>query len=91
MDSKAKVLIGDDTADYGVLTASALRSCGLYAFTRRKDGNILLNTILEEGPDVVVVDSVMPHMDAIELIKRTKAECPQFPAFIVTSKLLYIL
>ncbi len=85
MDSKAKVLIGDDTADYGVLTASALRSCGLYAFTRRKDGNILLNTILEEGPDVVVVDSVMPHMDAIELIKRTKAECPQFPAFIVTS------
>ncbi|MBE6877255.1 MAG: sporulation transcription factor Spo0A, partial [Ruminococcus sp.] len=30
-------------------------------------------------------DSVMPHMDAIELIKRTKAEAEFFPALIITS------
>ncbi len=80
-----KILIGDDTVDYGITTASALRSYGLYTMTRRKDGNILMNTILEEKPDVVIIDSAMPHMDAIELIKRTKAEAPVFPAFIVTS------
>ena len=85
MSEKKKVLIGDDTVDYGITTASALRGYGLYAITRRKDGNILLNTILEERPDVVVVDCVMPHMDAIELIKRAKAEASVFPAFIVTS------
>ncbi len=80
-----KILIGDDSADYGITTASALRSYGLYAITRRKDGNVLLNAILTEAPDVVIIDSAMPHMDAIELIKRTKAEASVFPAFIVTS------
>ncbi len=85
MNEKTKVLIGDDTVDYGITTASSLRGYGLYAITRRKDGNVLLNTILEESPDVVIVDSVMPHMDAIELIKRVKAEASVFPAFIITS------
>ncbi|MBR0483990.1 MAG: sporulation transcription factor Spo0A [Oscillospiraceae bacterium] len=85
MTDKVKVVIGDDTVDYGITTASALRGYGLYAVTRRKDGNVVLNTILEEKPDVVVIDSVMPHMDAIELIKRTKTEAEYFPAFIVTS------
>jgi two-component system response regulator (stage 0 sporulation protein A) len=85
MNHKKKVLIGDDSVDYGITTASSLRSYGLYAITRRKDGNVLMNTILEEKPDVVVIDSVMPHMDAIELIKRTKAEASVFPFFIVTS------
>ncbi|MBQ2263789.1 MAG: sporulation transcription factor Spo0A [Oscillospiraceae bacterium] len=85
MKEMKKILIGDDTADYGITTASALRSYGLYAITRRKDGNVLMNAILEECPHVVIIDSAMPHMDAIELIKRTKAEAPVFPAFIVTS------
>ncbi|MBD5143982.1 MAG: sporulation transcription factor Spo0A [Oscillospiraceae bacterium] len=85
MNEKIKVLIGDDTVDYGITTASALRSYGLYAVTRRKDGHVLLNTIRDERPQVVVTDCVMPHMDAIELIKRVKAELDYFPAFIITS------
>lgn len=85
MESQKKILIGDDSADYGITTASALRSYGLYAITRRKDGNVLMNAIMDESPNVVIIDSTMPHMDAIELIKRTKAEAPVFPAFIVTS------
>jgi len=83
--SKIKVLIGDDTVDYGITTASALRNYGLYAITRHKDGAVLLNTIIEDTPDVVVTDCVMPHMDAIELIKRVKAQAPFQPAFIITS------
>ena len=85
MNEKKKVLIGDDTVDYGITTASTLRGFGMYAITRRKDGNIILNAILEEKPDVVVIDTVMPHMDAIELMKRVKTEATAFPAFIVTS------
>ncbi|MDE7122205.1 MAG: sporulation transcription factor Spo0A [Oscillospiraceae bacterium] len=86
MNDKIKVLIGDDTVDYGISTASTLRSnYGLYAITRRKDGNVLLNTIREERPKVVVIETVMTHMDAIELLKRTKAECDYFPEFIVVS------
>ncbi len=85
MKEMKKILIGDDTADFGITTANALRGYGLYAITRRKDGNVLMKAIVDEKPDVVIVDSTMPHMDAIELIKRTKAEASVFPAFIVTS------
>ncbi len=85
MNEMKKILIGDDTADYGIPTASSLRNCGLYTITRRKDGNVLFNTIMEEQPDVVIIDVVMPHLDAIELIKRVKAESAAVPAFIVTS------
>lgn len=85
MNNKTKVLIGDDTVDFGITTASTLRGYGLYAITRRKDGKILLNAILEEKPDVVIIDGVMPHMDAIELIRRVRDEAKEFPAFIVTS------
>ena len=84
-EMKQRVLIGDDSEDFGITTASVLRGYGLYAFTRRKDGNTILNAIREEKPDVAVIDCVMPHMDAIELIKRTKAEELHFPDFIVTA------
>lgn len=70
MDNKIKVLIGDDSAEYGIACASALRSMGLYVITRRKDGKALLDAIRNDAPDVVVMDAILPHMDAIELMKR---------------------
>ena len=45
MNNKIKVMIGDDSAEYGVNLASKLRESGLYAYTRRKDGNVLLEKI----------------------------------------------
>lgn len=85
MNDKIKVLIGDDTVDYGITTASSLRNYGLYAITRRKDGNVLFSAIMDEKPDVVIIDSVMPHMDGIELLKKVKAKLDFFPIFIITS------
>ena len=48
MPDRKKVLIGDDTVDFGITTASMLRRYDLYAITRRKDGNILLNARLKK-------------------------------------------
>ena len=39
MNSKIKVLIGSDTADCGMAWAGALKGAGMYAITRRCDGN----------------------------------------------------
>lgn len=36
-NKKIKVLIGDDSAEYGITCANELRSLGLYVVTRRKD------------------------------------------------------
>lgn len=65
MDSKIKVLIGDDSAEYGIACASSLRAAGLYVITRRKDGRTLVDAIQHDAPDVVIVDAVLPNLDAM--------------------------
>jgi len=85
MTNKIKVLIGDDSVEFGVSYASALRSKGMYAITRPKDGGILFETIKNDSPDVVIVDAVLPTMDAIELIKQTHALGNKKTEFIITS------
>jgi two-component system response regulator (stage 0 sporulation protein A) len=85
MVNKLKVLIGDDTAEYGIMCASSLRKRGLYVITRQKDGKVLFEAIKNEKPDVVVVDMVIPHYDAVELMKKVYASNVKRPLFIVTS------
>lgn len=45
MTNKIKILIGDDTAQYGVSCASSLRSLGFFVITRPKDGLIIFDAI----------------------------------------------
>lgn len=85
MVNKVKVLIGDDSVEYGVACASTLRGQGMYVMTRPKDGTALLETIKSDAPDVVVMDAILPHMDAIELMKKVQASGGKRPQFIVTS------
>lgn len=85
MDSKIKVLIGDDSAEYGIACASSLRAAGLYVITRRKDGRILVDAIQHDAPDVVIVDAVLPNLDAMELMRRVRSGTGKQPYFIVTS------
>ena len=65
---RIKVLIGDDTAGDGVKYASMLRDMGIFAYTRRKEGRVLFESIMNDEPDVVVVDLTLPDMDAIILM-----------------------
>ena len=85
MNSNIKVLIGDDTAENGVNIASQLRKYGFYAYTRKKDGNIILDSIENDVPDVVVVDLTLPNIDAISLMRRTKKLNSKSPQFIITA------
>ena len=85
MVNKLKVLIGDDSVEYGIACASTLRGQGMYVMTRPKDGTALLETIKSDAPDVVVMDAILPHMDAIELMKKVQASGGKRPQFIVTS------
>ena len=85
MSEKIKILIGDDTAQYGVSNASALREMGFFAITTKKDGCIIFDAIRNEQPDVAVIDGIMPGMDAISLIKKVSDSGIKKPLFIVTS------
>lgn len=85
MTKKIKVLIGDDSREFGISVADVLRGMGFFCITRPKDGGILLDAIKDEAPDVAILDLSMPNLDAIELIKKLSRTNGKKPAFIVTS------
>ena len=85
MANQIKVLIGNDSADCGMAWAGALKSAGMYAITRRCDGNSVLNSIKSEAPDAAVLEAKMPFCDAIEIIRRLKAEKKYVPNVIIVS------
>ena len=83
MTNKIKILIGDDSAQYGVACASSLRAMGFFVITRPKDGLTIYDAIKNEQPDVVIADAVMPSLDAIELIRKIQNSSYQKPLFII--------
>lgn len=80
-----KALIGNDSGEYGVKVAAKLRDAGIYAYTRKSDGKSILDSILNDAPDVVIADLTLPDTDAVMLIKRAKEAFVNTPAFIVVS------
>ena len=84
-NDKIKVLIGDDSAEFGIACASSLRKQGLYAITRAKDGVKIIDEVRKEAPDVLVVDAILPNMDAIDLMHKLAALNVKMPEIIVVS------
>lgn len=84
MSDKIKILIGDDGSEFGCTYASTLRKMGYYTLTRQKNGLVILDSIKEESPQVVIIEAVMPGIDACELIRRA-SDLNKKPFFIVTS------
>ncbi|MCH5207962.1 MAG: sporulation transcription factor Spo0A [Oscillospiraceae bacterium] len=85
MTNQIKVLIGNDTADCGMAWAGALKNAGMYAITRRCDGNSVLNSIKSEAPDAAVLEAKMPFCDAVEIIRKLKTEKKYVPNVIIVS------
>jgi len=79
-----KVLIADDSADFGIRIASKLRQQNIFAYTRRKDGLVILENIKKDNPDVVITDLSLPNLDAVAIMNSvSQSGCST--KFIVTS------
>ena len=85
MNSKIKVLIGDDAAGTGINTANKLRERGMYAYTRKKDCNVIVDSIRNDPPDAAVLDVTAENGDAVTIMKKVKELGVKTPAFIVVS------
>ncbi|MBQ7413895.1 MAG: response regulator [Prevotella sp.] len=59
-----------------------------YHVTTYPDGNKALEGIIDEVPDLVISDVVMPEMDGIELLKRLKGntQTSHIPVILLTTK-----
>lgn len=85
--NEINVLIGDNTAAYGVNIASTLKTLGITAFTRCRNGEIIMRSIRRDTPDVVVIDLETPGMNAMKIMNTVRESSQNPPAFIIISEI----
>lgn len=86
MSEKIKVLLADQTKDFGVPCASALRSYSYEVTSVKKDASQVLEKLSSDDFDVLIIDSFMAGMDAIGVLKSLDSlKLAKKPIVIVVS------
>ena len=80
-----KVLVVDDESSIVTLLKYNLEEAGFEVITA-SDGLEGLNKALEENPDVIVLDWMLPHMDGMEVCKELRLKKIQTPIIMLTAK-----
>ena len=81
---KIKVLVVDDEAIIRESLRDWLGDTG-YDVLTAEDGSRALEIIEKESPSIAIVDLVMPGIDGIELLKRSKEILPGIEVIVVTA------
>src|SRR5262249_25173787 len=82
-----RVLIVDDDAMNRDILQTLLAARGLASLTAT-DGEEALATAIEQRPDLILLDVMMPKMDGIEVCRRLKSDpaLPFMPIIMVTAR-----
>lgn len=83
MNQKIKVLMGDDTLNFGMICKEMLEKKNFEVTLKPKDGLIIYDGITTLSPDLVVMDAVMAHIDGLGILKSFRKENEKVPYFIV--------
>ena len=57
-----------------------------YAVSTARDGSEALSAILNDPPDVILLDVMMPHVDGLETARRIRARGIAIPILILTAR-----
>ena len=68
MEKKLKVIIADDSTEFGKTCAGVLKGCGMEVTQCEKDGAKLVGEIKSKVPDVVLADVFMPGLDVLGVL-----------------------
>ncbi len=86
MDKKIKVLLADNSESFGIPCGRTMRNHGLEVDLLEKDGKVIVESISQKRPDVVIMDFFLPHLDAIGVMNSVRAmNLPHMPQFMVIS------
>jgi DNA-binding response OmpR family regulator len=82
-----RILVVDDEDDVRELVVYRLRRSG-YDVLEAPNGEQALQLALEESPDLVVADVMMPRLDGFELTRRLRAEpsTSRIPVILLTAR-----
>lgn len=85
MEKQLKVLIGDNTNNFGILCDEAMGKMGMEVALCPKDGSRLIDTARSFNPDVIVMDSYMSGSDAIDVLQALVKGVANPPKTIIIS------
>ncbi len=79
------MLVVDDEPNLAELLTSALRYEG-WDVSTALDGHGAIRTARETGPDVVVLDVMLPDMDGLTVLRRLRERDPDVPVLFLTAR-----
>ncbi|MBD7943573.1 MULTISPECIES: response regulator transcription factor [Psychrobacillus] len=80
-----KVLVVDDESSIVTLLKYNLEEAGFHVITA-SDGQEGLNLAIEEQPDVILLDWMLPRLDGMEVCKELRLKKIQTPIIMLTAK-----
>ena len=85
MTEAARILIVEDNRDLAFGLQTNLEVQG-FLVELATDGESGLQAILDDPPDLVVLDLMLPGLNGIEVLKRVREKNPQVPILILTAR-----
>jgi CheY-like chemotaxis protein len=84
---RKKILIVDDSFT-AIMMCRAILSKRSYDIVTARDGREAIDKALQERPDLILMDVVMPHMDGFQACMRLRAmeTTKHVPIFLLTTR-----
>ena len=84
MDRELVVWVVDDDQSVRWVLERALKQAGM-AVRSFERGELLLDALADDDPDVLITDVRMPGMDGLTLLERLGRVAPDLPIIVVTA------
>ncbi|MEI7971663.1 MAG: response regulator transcription factor [Actinomycetota bacterium] len=81
----ARILVADDDEAVCDTVEDALHLAG-YLTMRARDGQMALDRIRSDRPDLVILDVNMPKMDGFEVLRKMRSLSIETPAILLTAR-----
>ncbi len=72
MEKRLKIVIADDSEEFGQSCAKAFKAYGMQVVLCEKDGKKVIEYIKKEKPDVVLADVFMHNLDILGVLEVLK-------------------
>ncbi len=82
-DSRARILLADDEQTITTNLTPFLERAG-FAVTSVADGQAALDRVASLGPDLLILDVLMPRMDGREVLRRLRQNGNWMPVILLT-------
>ena len=81
-----KVLVADDSTLMRHVLVKILSEAGVQTVVQAWDGAMAVEKVVEEKPDLVLMDWIMPNMTGIEAVRKIRASGNKVPIIMCTTE-----